>query len=209
MKNAMGMFAALIIALAMTGVAYAHWSESLLIVGIVETGIVDASFEDAESDDDCIEDDGLDPPTNDKDVAYTGVEIHDDGKVLVVYIANAYPSYSPTITSLIKNTGTIPIKLENVKLVYIYCEYNETEAETVVDVDLESCTAYYIDFETGTVDTSEDLGDDLMIHMTYEQFDAEEVAGSLEIHVLQGAQEDAFYYFEIRIVATQWNLVGL
>jgi hypothetical protein len=115
MKKMIGIFAALMVALAMTGVAYACWKQTLYIKGTVETGEVCVGFVDI----DC-NDDGTDPGYT-KDVGSCScyldeeswkcsTEEHGDAyETAVIEITNAYPSYSVTVTVTVANCGTIPV----------------------------------------------------------------------------------------------------
>lgn len=179
MKKAIGMFAALMLALAMTGVAFAMWDKTLYIDGTVSTGEVDAEFTLAFSDDDGMVndmskdslDDGKDPPTKDKDVAKTIVEIDSDPQRLIVTITNAYPSYEPTIWFDIKNTGSIPVKIQSITIT----EPAEVPV-TITEI------------------------------MNGQQIDADEtVQGDIELHIEQIALESTTYTFTIEIYLVQWN----
>jgi len=111
MKKAIGMFAALILALGMTGVAFAHWSQTIYIEGTVETGTVCVGwvyvdYEDYEylNKDVGEVDAWLDDPK--------GWHIEDEiFGTLVVDLINVYPSYEAYIYVEIANGGTIPVNL--------------------------------------------------------------------------------------------------
>lgn len=111
MKKAMGMFAALALAMAMTGVAYAHWSQIIYIEGTVETGTVSVGWVYFENWDD---------EWLGKDVGSVGVWLKDvkgthNGdniyETLVIELNNVYPSYEAYIYVEIANGGTIPVNL--------------------------------------------------------------------------------------------------
>ena len=111
MKKAMGMFAALLIALGMSGVGYACWSQTIFIEGSVETGEVCVGWLDV----DCYDDEYLG-----KDVAWCdcwleGVKGEHNGdniyETLVIELNNVYPSYEAWIEVDIANGGTIPVNL--------------------------------------------------------------------------------------------------
>ena len=112
MKKTVGMFVALILALGMTGVAFAHWSQTLYISGTVETGELVVGFINIDDNDD-----GVDPGYT-KDVGDTVVELetwkgthleNDLYETAVITITDAYPSYSVTVTVYVANGGTIPV----------------------------------------------------------------------------------------------------
>ena len=93
MKKAMGMFAALALAMAMTGVAYAHWSQIIYIEGTVETGEVCVGWSYC---------DNYDEEYLGKDVGSVAVRLEDvkgthNGdniyETLVIELNNVYPCY--------------------------------------------------------------------------------------------------------------------
>lgn len=113
MKKAIGMFAALILALGMSGLAYAHWSQTIYIEGSVETGTVcvgwlDVDYEDYEY---LYKDVGeVDAWLED----LKGWHIEDPiYETLVVELNNVYPSYEAYIYVEIANGGTIPVNLND------------------------------------------------------------------------------------------------
>jgi hypothetical protein len=112
MKTKMAVaFAALMIALMVAGLAYAMWDKYLYIYGTVYTGEVNAEFSDC-----WCSDTGIDPGY-DKDVGSCDCVIEpEDPQVLGVYIYNGYPSYSCDIYYTIDNTGTIPVKIQDIFL---------------------------------------------------------------------------------------------
>jgi hypothetical protein len=110
MKKAIGMFAALIVALGMTGVAFAHWSEILYINGTVNTGDVNLEFSDWDYFID-----------QDKPVADVEIIPHDldgDGDIdkLEINASNLYPCCWINIWFVIHNNGTIPVNLVDYEL---------------------------------------------------------------------------------------------
>lgn len=209
MKKAIGMFAALMVALAMTGTAYALWSKALFIEGYVETGTVNAEFvyaftDDDESVDDPAKDsldDGLDPAASgidpkdryDKNVAYSEAYINDeDPQIAYVNIYNAYPSYYTTAWFDIVNTGSIPVKIQSVLINGIPVMPSEP---TGFDLDDDGDTDVTIHVSEITIG--------LQIDPWYWN---EEVAQmDLDIHVEQGAKQNSNYYFEVEILLVQWN----
>lgn len=127
MRKAIGMFAALMVALAMTGVASDWWTETLKIEGTVSTGELDVEFIEIASNDsgknhDPIKVNGT-RVISDYHVA-TCEAVGEDGNEsdptpgdnskIRVTITNAYPCYYPQVTFKIKNGGTIPAKVQNI-----------------------------------------------------------------------------------------------
>lgn len=178
MKNTIGMFAALMIALAMTGVAFAHWSETLYISGTVSTGEVDADFDSASSNDPP----GTVDPGYDKNVGCT--EVTGIGtKTLTVTVTNGYPCYSSRIDYAITNTGTIPVKIQSIEI--------EPTNFTLASASGSNDGEVYVEV-TGIA-----VGD---------QIDpSQEKNGDLEIHIEQCAEEKATYTFTVTILLIQWN----
>jgi hypothetical protein len=99
---------AVVLALALMGVAYALWSETLTISGSVATGEVDVAFQNASDNDN-----GIDPGY-DKDVADCTVAVAPDGNSMTITITNGYPSYTCTVSYEFLNDGSIPVKLQSV-----------------------------------------------------------------------------------------------
>jgi hypothetical protein len=111
MKTKMtAVFATLMIALMVAGLAYAMWDKTLFIDGTVNTGEVDAVFTTATCNDD-----GIDPGY-DKDVASCSVTGIGE-QTLVVTITNGYPCYTCTLSFTIDNIGTIPVKVQSLTVV--------------------------------------------------------------------------------------------
>jgi len=109
-KKLFATFAILIIALSVAGFAYAHWQKVITIDGTINTGKVDLIITSAADDDT-----GIDPG-KDKDVADTVITIDPkDPEKAIVTITNAYPSYNVTVHLTIRNVGTIPVKLKEIR----------------------------------------------------------------------------------------------
>ncbi len=113
MKKAMGMFVSLMVALSMTGVAVAHWSDEIYFEGTVKTGSVTVGWasvvawengepggKDVGSIDCWLDGPEIDPRTT--ETVY---------KTLVIEISNVYPGWMGHIDAVIKNAGTIPVDL--------------------------------------------------------------------------------------------------
>ncbi len=99
---------AVVLALALMGVVYALWSETLEIDGTVNTGEVDVAFQNASDDDN-----GIDPGY-DKDVANCSVSVAQGGNPMTITITNGYPSYTCTVSYEVLNAGSIPVKLQSI-----------------------------------------------------------------------------------------------
>lgn len=108
MRQGIGMFVVLILVLGMSGVAYAHWSETLYISGTVDTGELDLEFSSAV----CNEH----PEAEGKDVGHCEVVLIDtdgdgDHDTVQLTITNGYPCYACDVVLDIHNNGTVPANL--------------------------------------------------------------------------------------------------
>jgi len=113
MKGRLGKFGLIFLALALclsiSGAAFAMWDKTLYIDGTVKTGEVNADFDSASCNDT-----GIDPGY-DKDVGnctVTGVNT----QTLTITVNNGYPCYSCAVNFNITNTGTIPVKIQNLTI---------------------------------------------------------------------------------------------
>jgi len=221
-------------ALMVTGISYGMWSKTLYINGTVETGKVDAELHAIESNDD-----GFGAVTETEDPSECGTwtwkgwdtkwewsgsrynknvgecTISAEGGVqeLTVTLTNAYPYYCPSVAYVIKNTGSIPVKIESIKLIKV----SKNGAEWTVDFELTACEWCCIDFDgTPHIDTSPDPTDELAIHVSNiyvgDQIEpagqpGDTLPGDLCILVLQAAEQNTSYDFTIKIVVAQWNEV--
>jgi len=101
-RKGIALFASMMIALMITGVAFALWSEELVISGTVETGNVDVELIA-----------GLSYDTEEKDVSeiYCYVE---DG-VLIVVVENAYPCIDYYQDFSVHCLGSVPVDLASIE----------------------------------------------------------------------------------------------
>jgi len=132
MKGKLGKFGFILLALALclsiTGAAFAKWSDTVTVEGTVNTGSVCVGVLDTGTSDSGIDPRvdpiSLEPVTGDKDVASTistnnsikcedGVTYYQS---ITETIANAYPYYAPTMNALLKNCGSIPVKIEDISV---------------------------------------------------------------------------------------------
>lgn len=91
----------LVLGLLMSGLAYAHWTQTIYVDGSVSSGILEVKVTSASHDDY-----GIDPGY-DKDVGSTEVTFTDNR--ITVTIENAYPCYHVYVHFTVQNTGTIPV----------------------------------------------------------------------------------------------------
>ena len=192
----------LVILLAIMGVGYALWSETLVISGNAETGELDWELKGPIN---CMDHDG-DKDHNadcnwnfwqvDKDVggptSLTLIDTDTDGDddTLNVTLVNAYPGYAEEISFYIHNCGTIPLKVWKVVINgYVLYETNTTDT---VFLDLNN---------DGKNDVKVRWGDHLGVQL--EPCESGEI--SFSILVLQDAPQDQNLHFTITFTAVQWN----
>lgn len=175
MKKAMGMFAALILALGMSGLAYATWSETLMISGTVNTGTVDVEW----SEDGSWDTDDYPYAPEGKDVS--GITCVIDGDTLIVTVTNAYPCIDYYNVVDIHCVGTIPVHLyevftsipdPNVLVEISYYEDSGCTVPAVLPVQLHTCDRIYVE---------------------------------IHVHITQDAIQNHAYTFTAQIDAVQWN----
>jgi len=188
----------LMIALAAIGVGYGLWQKTLTISGTVSTGNVNAGFTQAYTDDDGRVDvstkdptdtgdcrigtsscdpsgPGPDAPRYDKGVATCVARVEDNGGTVTISIGNGYPSYYCTIWAHIKNTGSIPVRIQSATV-------TGTNITTELTAGLLSGTA---------CGTQIDPGDEI------------QVGGW--VHVEQSALQSDTYWANLQVQLVQWN----
>jgi hypothetical protein len=159
---------------------------------------------------DCVLIDAVDP--------VEGGSLNEGNEAMEITVTNGYPSYHGSIAFTIDNIGTVPVKIESIKLV----EISGPGGKIAVDLDLVACTVYYVDEDTGSVSTTPNINgadtDDFSIHLSElvvgQQIDPPAMLpgpdfaiADVGVHVEQGAQEQSTYDFVILITAAQWNEV--
>jgi len=189
-----------------TGLAYAHWSETLFVNGEVDTGELDWEFvsnsfmcKDVGNDWTC------DPYTManvrqlTKDVgSTTGVLSDTDGDgdldTLTVTLSNVYPCYYNELSVKVHNNGTIPL---------------HTQSAIIVWGDQE------ITLPTGTILVLEDNDGKDVFEIRWMEPSGDQIHPcemreiSFELHMLQeGLKQGATYTFQIKMPAVQWNAGG-
>lgn len=175
MKKAMGMFAALVIALGMSGLAYASWSETLTISGTVNTGTVDVAWSEIGTSD-------SEPP--DKDVSGIDCEIDAvNPNLLHVTVTNAYPCIDYYNIVDIHCVGSIPVHIYDIIVNNPHPNHVEVDISYYADP---GCTIEIIDLpiQLHTCDT---------------------IFALIHVHLTQDALQNHTYGFSAQIVAIQWN----
>jgi hypothetical protein len=106
MKTAMGMFGALILSLAITGVAFAHWTDTLYINGTVNTGTFDAELSVGQGYD-------SEPPC--KDVSSISGTLSEDKNTITVTVSNAYPCIDYYLPIDLHCVGSVPLVIQSIE----------------------------------------------------------------------------------------------
>jgi hypothetical protein len=109
-----------LLTLSMASVAYAHWQKIITVDGVVHSGTVDWEWSNIDTIDPGVTKDwhiqqGFigDKYHGDKHVGTTEVFYDvDTRKIVHVVLTNVYPCYFTEVTLYPKNTGTIPIKID-------------------------------------------------------------------------------------------------
>jgi hypothetical protein len=98
-----------VLALGSLGVAYALWSEELVIDSTVNTGEVNMEIVDITPNDPP----GTIDPNHDKDVGSVVAEIDPgDNQRATITVTDAYPCYQGLVHFTVHNNGTVPVKLQ-------------------------------------------------------------------------------------------------
>lgn len=191
----------LMLGLLSTGVAYAHWSQMLYIKGSVASGSLDWEFTEAliwdiTGDDYHCRDNFEDPSPRfwmgDKDVGSSSIEITDPHTITLI-LTNVYPCYFTMASVYARNTGTIPLIIDNI----------------IIDGNLLRSFPTYpiqLDLDGDGLDDIEIWWKDSFGFQMEPGDDSPEM--SFWIHVLQDAPQGATgatLRFTIGIVAVQWN----
>lgn len=120
MRTAMAMFGALMISLALTGVAFAHWTETLYINGTVNTGTFDAELSVGE---------GYDTEPEEKDVSSISGELSEDKNTITVTITNAYPCINYYLPIDLHCVGSVPLIIQE-----IYIDRGNLPEDTTLEI---------------------------------------------------------------------------
>jgi len=187
MKKAIGMFAALMVALAMTGVAVAHWEKIVTINGTVTTGTL-------ELEPSC--DIWIVSPT-DKPVAT--VENYIEGNSVYYGIYNAFPCLTVAGKFDLHGTGSVPAGLKEIN---IYLPYGVLAVPGPVTDNYE--------IYDNTLPPGENLiaNFKLTLEGDFNQIDYCQTDNAYwEIHFKEGLPQDTTYNFSIELVYWNWNEV--
>lgn len=189
-KKLTATFAFLMVALMLAGVSYALWSKTIYIYGDVDTGDLNAKITKWFSDDPI---NTLDPLPEGatyprKDVGWVECIIDEtDPQKCYLIIHNGYPCYTVHYSLTIKNIGNVPWIMQSITVDGIPLPNNKW-----VQMDVDKDGDYDIEFYI-----TNSIGE--QIHP------GESVETSLDTHVMQGAEENAFFKFTISFLLVQWN----
>jgi hypothetical protein len=214
----------LIITLAFTGIAYAHWFDQVHIKGVVESGSLNLAFvygEPPQTSEFYEDETGLLIPGEylGKDVGSIQAHYEDletdcrtaeqGYRTLIIDIDCAYPCYRGHTTFIPDNIGTIPVNI---------CKYNITGEKLRKADDSKVCDLVYIPTDPDvpyTGDLYEDYGDGELIKVINlditnslpKQVDPKGALDKQEIdlHFKQEAQQCHRYKIYVTIFAQQWN----
>jgi hypothetical protein len=199
-------FGSLIILLSIFGISYAHWTDTLVINGNINTGSIDPVFTSPYSN----IDDGNDwtcgpqfmnpdpeEATPPKDIGSSLIEVI-DSKTLRVTLTDVYPCYYTNLGWHIRNEGTVPCALWKV----IFTPDNNPAGK----IEITKAGTYF------TMDLDGDGKDDIEVNWGNsfrEQLDPGpgKLEMSFEIHVLQDAPQGSKLPFTIELVFANWNEV--
>jgi len=192
-RHAAAFSLALLAAMAVLAVAYGLWSKTLTVGGTVQTGDLDLNWTAKL----CSEFHPWPLDANSqpweylrKDVGWTDATIdQSDPEILHFTVHNGYPSYAVDCEVHYKNVGTIPVNIIAATIVpgpnLTHCTLTEKKQTKTLECD--QLTVEFWDGVGSQVDPE----------------DGE--AGSLLVHVEQGAKERTDYTFDVLICAAQWN----
>lgn len=193
MKKAMGMFAALILALGMSGIAYAHWSKVITISGTVNTGTLHLipTFEF----DSLVQVGG-------KPIAEVNSNIDLETNTITVTMDNVYPCLWVYGTFDLHNNGTIPAGLHaiNVTAENLVVNYWPIAGGYAGEVEDNSLDPGENVIMTGQVILSGDGESD------FDQIDpGDNVYADFSLHFTENLPQNTTYTFTIELVYYNWN----
>jgi len=193
MKKAMGMFAALILALGMSGIAYSHWEKIITISGTVNTGTLHLipTFH-------------FDPlnQVEGKPIAVVNSSINLETNTITVTMDNVYPCLWVYGTFDLHNDGTIPAGLHAINvtaenLVVNYWSTPDGYAGEVEDNRLDSGKNVIM---TGEVTLRGEGESD------FDQIDpGDNVYADFALHFTENLPQNTTYTFKIELVYYNWN----
>lgn len=199
---------AVVLAVGLLGVGYAHWDDQLYINGTVQAGefifgILKDSVTTGDNEDQNV------PIKEVGDCTATLSEfetsVHHEpgvvvGKLLTFTVTDVYPCYELYINFSLKNAGTVPACINGV---HIYDPNGELEYDPARGALVKAGGSPEV---INITFTTKDGGD----WVVGKQIDpCQEVPVMLSLHFKQATPECAAYMLTIHIVAVQWNKVPL
>lgn len=227
-KGLMGVFGLLVVMLSLLGVAYSHWSDTVVIEGTVKMGeLIVGILKDAygtgvhyelTETTNGVPEDQFSPAK--PWVANTTVTLSEEEtsthhtptqtvyKKMTILIENAYPQYDVHIKFKLKNAGTIPA------VVTMYTNgTDETDTEKLYFPPIawnETLCAWVADGPVTDEEGNEIANIKLVAHVPHDcQLEpCTEYEVELDIDFKQTAEECHTYTFKVTITAIQWNKAG-
>ena len=203
MKTKMvGLLVTLMIALMVSGFAYAHWSKTITINGTVNTGKLHLtpSFEG----------------WTDDDKKYCTVNGVIEGNTLTVTINNAYPCITVTITFDLHNDGNVPAGLymwtatydDNVITIFNASDFQGSIIDpTMTEDEVEEALEDYVETDLG-LGTYVDVEVDFQGSNFWQIDPGQEPYVLITIHFLEGLPQGASCSFTMTLEYWNWNEVG-
>jgi len=203
MKTKMvGLLVTLMIALMVSGFAYAHWSKTITINGTVNTGKLHLtpSFEG----------------WTDDDKKYCTVNGVIEGNTLTVTINNAYPCITVTITFDLHNDGNVPAGLymwtatydDNVITIFNASDFQGSIIDpTMTEDEVEEALEDYVETDLG-LGTYVDVEVDFQGSNFWQIDPGQEPYVIITIHFLEGLPQGASCSFTMTLEYWNWNEVG-
>lgn len=233
-RSGVVLFSVAALALAMTGILYAHWTDTLEAYVQIGTGDLSVEWSAPGTDDDGIIDNdesGSDDPATPaeydawgilssvdptshgpgpvsrevKDVAACGASLQEWG--LYINADNTYPSYNCTFYSHVTNLGSIPVKAAGFQMDVYADGVNVTgDLEFLEEGQLAIPNpAYVADVDDSTFQYQLFLDISEGIRCGTQIDPDESIDVSGWFHIEQGAQQDVFYQFNVYQDFVNWN----
>ena len=202
MKQIVGIFAVLMIALMVAGFAYAHWTKTITINGTVNTGSLDLAI-------------SFDGWTDD-DKHFCNVTGDIDGNTLTVTIDNAYPCITATIKFDLHNNGSVPAGLYMWTATYdnnVITIFNASNFQgsiinpRMTEDEVEQALENYVECDLG-LGTYVDVEIDFKGSNFWQIDPCQEPYVIITIHFLEDLPQDTSCSFTMTLEYWNWNEVG-
>jgi hypothetical protein len=186
----------------MAGVAYAHWTKIITVDGTVTSGTLDWIFYQIKSTDSGTDPDdhcghGFTPPfiENSKHVGTTTVWLDQDPHFAHVLLENVYPCYYVTVNFYPMSIGTIPIKIDTLKV------YDEAGG-LIATIRTSGNKYFSIDRDGDGLCEIEFL---YLDNFGTQLHEGEFVEISFWIHICEDAEQLSTYGFKFELSCINWN----